>query len=144
MPEVLAIPLPYGGEDFAGPVIVDEAVLSKLHQLLEFSPLYILRALTILEACKEAFPGVPAVLTFGSAFFVDLPPREQRYAIDRTNLPWLRRFGYQGLFHQAACSHVLRSRHERGAGKSPLRSRAFCPCAWRISRRRRRSSVIAR
>jgi acetate kinase len=121
-PDVLATMLPYGGELFREPVVVDEPNLEQLQGLLGRAPLHLPRTLALLTACRQVFPGTPAVLAFGSSFFVDLPLREQRYALDSEKIPELRRFGYHGLFHQAACDYVLGRRRREGRARPRILS----------------------
>lgn len=125
-PDLLAMPVPYGGETFKRAAVVDATVLDNLHELLPFSPMHLPQVLMLLEAAREVFPETPAVLTFGTSFFVDLPLREQRYGLDREQVPWLRRFAYQGLYHQAACEHVLRKRRAKEQVDAQPRILSIC------------------
>jgi acetate kinase len=56
------------------------------------------------------FPDATLAMAFETAFFVNLPESERRYAIGDASL---RRYGYHGLFHQAAC---MQSEGRRSSG----------------------------
>ena len=69
---------------------------------------------------------MPVTLSFETAFFTQLPAREYLYGMEsspRDRLA-LRRFGYHGLYHEAACRHVGRLRG--GAGGSGCRVASLC------------------
>ena len=69
------------------------------------------------------FPNTPAVLLFETAFFAELPRRESAYGIDQelSETLGLRRYGYYGLLHEAACEYAARehrSRRPRSTGRA--------------------------
>jgi acetate kinase len=55
-------------------------------------------------------PDAPVVFFFETAFFADLPARERIYGLDAdmTKALGLRRFGFHGIFHEAACREASR------------------------------------
>ena len=67
------------------------------------------------------------MLAFETAFFVNLSEREHRYAVNPklTKDSNLRRFGYHGLWHDAACRQVARKRRDLGLD-APARVLSIC------------------
>ncbi|MEZ4595630.1 MAG: acetate/propionate family kinase [Chloroflexota bacterium] len=84
---------------FAGPVMVDDAVVAALDDLVGLAPLHQPPALRVLADARARFPSVPHVCCFDTAFHATLPEAEWRYPV-----PWewaadwqVRRFGFHGL-----------------------------------------------
>jgi acetate kinase len=76
-----------------------------LEALVPAAPLHIPPVLAMIRSCAQKLPDCPVTLFFETAFFVNLPERERVYAIDPDlrRDRGLRRYGYHGLFHEAAC-----------------------------------------
>ena len=121
VPDVIAIRVPFGGSEFPGPAIADETTIEKLKKLVRYAPLHIPPALTVCKCLAEVFPGTPAAFVFDTSFFANLPPREYRYAIDdeMNGELGLRRYGFHGVFHKAACSKVVRTWRKKHPGVAP-------------------------
>jgi acetate kinase len=98
----------HGGEVFAAPVLVDDAVEQRLAGLAELAPLHTPPALRALHATRQLLPGVPAVACFDTAFHADLPAAAATYAVPAEwRRRWgLRRFGFHGLSHAWAAQRV--------------------------------------
>ena len=92
----------HGGERFRAPTLVDAAVCDALRELAPLAPLHNPANLAGIEVCLAAFPDVPQVAVFDTAFHQTLPPRAFRYAIPEE---WYRRFGvrrygFHGISHR--------------------------------------------
>jgi acetate kinase len=126
-PEVVAIRAVHGGDVLHGPAVVDTALLSALEAAVACAPLHLPALITTARTCLEAFPNALVVVVPETAFFSQLPQREQVDGLDaatRRDLG-LRRFGFHGLFHQAACGLVATQRF--GAGSyEPARVLSIC------------------
>lgn len=91
----------HGGLSFAAPVIVDAEVLAELRELIPLAPLHQPHNLAGIEGAKEAFPHVPQVACFDTAFH-----RGHAFVDDAYALPYsyyergLRRFGFHGLSYE--------------------------------------------
>jgi acetate kinase len=92
----------HGADFFAGSVLVDEEVLSKIEFCNDFAPLHNPAHLLGIRACQEVLPSVPQVVTFDTAFHQTMPPYAYMYA-----LPYrcyekyhIRRYGAHGTSHQ--------------------------------------------
>jgi acetate kinase len=115
-PAVIAVRVTHGGQLFRGATRVTAGVVEQLGALVPHAPLHLPAVLGLIEACATVFPAVPVVLVFETGFFADMAPREYLYGLDvemQTKLG-LRRYGFHGLFHEAAVSHVTRRWHEMG------------------------------
>ena len=91
----------HGGDRFAAPVLIDDAVLEALRSLSTLAPLHNpVNALGI-DVSRRAFPHLPHVAVFDTAFHQTLPPHAYTYAVPRA---WarehgVRRYGFHGTSH---------------------------------------------
>jgi acetate kinase len=92
----------HGGPDFSDPVLVDDAVLDQVRDLVPLAPLHNPGAIAGIEAARAAFDGVPQVAVFDTAFFSTLPAAASTYAIPRevSAEHRLRRYGFHGTSHR--------------------------------------------
>ena len=75
----------HGGPTFTVPVVVDDGVLGEIEALGRFAPLHQPPAVAGIRAAREAFPAVPQVAVFDTAFFAGpsgLPAEAAAYALD--------------------------------------------------------------
>lgn len=98
----------HGGALFGDPVIVDDAVLQQIRELSLLAPLHNPANATGIARAMVAFPGIPQVAVFDTAFFRDLPVAAATYAIDRAVAAehQIRRYGFHGTSHRYV-SHLL-------------------------------------
>jgi acetate kinase len=92
----------HGGERFQAPTRIDAAVLGAIRELASLAPLHNPANALGIEVCLAAFPDVPQVAVFDTAFHHTLPPRAFRYAVPE---PWyrrhgVRRYGFHGSSHR--------------------------------------------
>ncbi len=94
----------HGGAEFAGPAILDAAVLAKLRALRPLAPLHQPHNIAGVEAAKTVFPDALQVACFDTAFH-----RTHAWVDDAFGLPHeyydagVRRYGFHGLAYE----HVL-------------------------------------
>jgi acetate kinase len=100
----------HGGARFTTATLVDDAVLAGIEELVPLAPLHNPPALAGIRATREAFPGVPQVAVFDTAFFADLPAAAATYAVDRelAAREQLRRFGMHGISHDYVAGETAR------------------------------------
>lgn len=100
----------FGGDIFTGPTVVNNKVMQKLESLIPQAPLHLPGTLELISCCNEVFTKVPIVLVFETSFFCGTPERECEYAIpsDITSKMNIKRYGYNGIYHEAACLMVSR------------------------------------
>jgi acetate kinase len=117
-PELAAIGhrVVHGGERLHAPILLDAAACSALRELSPLAPLHNPANLVGIEICLEAFPDVPQVAVFDTAFHQTLPPRAFRYAVPEE---WYRRFGVRRYgFH--GVSHRYVAERAASALRRPL------------------------
>lgn len=100
----------HGGELFSAPVVVDDAVLARIRELVPLAPLHNPANLQGIEVARELLHDVPHVAVFDTAFFQALPPEAYTYAIDRevARAHAVRRYGFHGTSHQYVVGKVAR------------------------------------
>lgn len=126
-PDYLVIRVPFGGSEFAKPVWVDTQALQRLQELIPQSPLLLPKTLAFIQTGSQVFPGVAILLVFETAFFANLPLRERLYGLEPKWISTLqlRRYGFHGIFHEAACRFAARSCHQK-AGHRPSHILSLC------------------
>ncbi|MBM7490647.1 acetate kinase [Micromonospora luteifusca] len=91
----------HGGRKFSTPVLVDDAVLAAIKDLVPLAPLHNPANLAGIEVARAALPDVPQVAVFDTAFHHTLPEAAATYAIDRDTAERydIRRYGFHGTSH---------------------------------------------
>ena len=119
--DAIALRATFGGETFTRPTLVDDDALRRLEDLYPSAPLQLPQVARLSRCCRDVFHGVDQILVFETAFFADLPPQERFYglAADLGKALGVRRNGFHGVFHQAACSQVARSLRGREGAAAP-------------------------
>ncbi|MGY0197570.1 acetate/propionate family kinase [Leptothrix sp. BB-4] len=91
----------HGGPHFRAPVVLDDAVLAMLGTLEPLAPLHQPHNLAGVRALRRAWPKLPQIGCFDTAFHATLPKLEQRYALPADlHEQGLRRYGFHGLSYQ--------------------------------------------
>ncbi|GEA86246.1 acetate/propionate family kinase [Cellulomonas cellasea] len=90
-----------GGSVFAGPAVIDDAVLQQIDDLSSLAPLHNPANVAGVRAARHAFPSTPHVAVFDTAFHSTLEPAAYEYAIDRevARRYAIRRYGAHGTSH---------------------------------------------
>lgn len=90
-----------GADRFTAPTLVDDDVVAAIDALSDLAPLHNPPNVTGIRAAREAFPDLPHVAVFDTAFFATLPPEAYTYAIDRdvAREYGVRRYGFHGTSH---------------------------------------------
>ena len=98
----------HGGGRFVSATLVDDAVLAGLDELAPMAPLHNPPAVQGVRAAMRAYPELPQVAVFDTAFFADLPPAAATYALDAELAQRLgiRRYGMHGISHQYVAQAV--------------------------------------
>ena len=65
----------HGGERFSAPVLINDAVLAAIRDLSVLAPLHNPANADGIEVARRAFPAVPHVAVFDTAFHATMPPR---------------------------------------------------------------------
>ncbi len=100
----------HGGADHRGPALVDDALVDSVERLAKLAPLHNPPALEGIRRAREAFPDLPQVAVFDTAWFADLPVAARTYALDRdlAEREGVRRYGMHGISHGYVADAVAR------------------------------------
>ncbi len=100
-PQAVVHRVVHGGTEFAAPALLDDTTVDKLQRLATLAPLHNPQALAAVAAARLAFPRLPQVAVFDTAFHATLPRRSREYAlpVELTQRMGLRRFGFHGISH---------------------------------------------
>lgn len=108
----------HGGTAHAAPTKVDGSILAELETFSPFAPLHQPHNLAGIRAAMQAFPGVPQIACFDTAFhrggrFVD-----ETYALPREMYDaGVRRYGFHGLSYQSIAASLARLSPRLAAGR---------------------------
>ncbi len=98
----------HGGPIYAEPVLIDDAVIADLEGFQPLAPLHQPHNLTGIRAARKAFPSVPQVACFDTAFH-----RRHPWVADTYGLPYelweegVRRYGFHGLSYEAVWGKLV-------------------------------------
>jgi acetate kinase len=91
----------HGGEAYRNAVRVDEDVLHKLNMLSPLAPLHQPHNIEGVRAFARAYPEVPQIACFDTAFHAGIPEVEHLFALPRAlGKQGIRRYGFHGLSYQ--------------------------------------------
>ena len=92
----------HGGPNFSDPVVIDDAVVAEINELVPLAPLHNPGAVAGIVAARERFASIPHVAVFDTAFFASLPAAARTYAIPRelAEEHRIRRYGFHGTSHR--------------------------------------------
>jgi len=101
-PGVVGHRVVHGGSRFSAPVVVDDDVESAVDELSSLAPLHNPPGLLGIRAARAAFPAVPQVAVFDTAFHATMPAEASTYAIDVDVAArfGVRRYGFHGSSHE--------------------------------------------
>lgn len=91
----------HGGESYRHAIHVDEAALQALSRLSALAPLHQPHNIEGIRAFGQAFPEVPQIACFDTAFHADIPEVEHRFALPQAlRQQGIRRYGFHGLSYR--------------------------------------------
>jgi acetate kinase len=91
----------HGGADFSQATQLTPEVMERLSRLNSLAPLHQPHNLAGVRAMTQAFPEVPQIACFDTAFHADVPPLHQRFGLPRAlHDQGVRRYGFHGLSYQ--------------------------------------------
>ena len=91
----------HGGAHFAEAVRSTPEVIAALESLNSLAPLHQPHNLAGVKALTKAFPELPQILCFDTAFHASVPTLHQRFALPRAlHDQGVRRYGFHGLSYQ--------------------------------------------
>ncbi|MDY0107390.1 MAG: acetate/propionate family kinase [Giesbergeria sp.] len=107
----------HGGQAFRESVIVTDAVLEQLERLNSLAPLHQPHNLAGVRSFRQAFPALPQVACFDTAFHAGLPDVASAFALPQSLTgQGVRRYGFHGLSYQYIMDTLL-AQSPRGRGR---------------------------
>ncbi|RFB76470.1 acetate/propionate family kinase [Methylovirgula sp. 4M-Z18] len=108
----------HGGRDFSAPIRLGEDVLTKLDRLSPLAPAHEPHNLAGIRALARAWPGLPQVGCFDTAFHRSQPHIAQIFGIPRelTDAGMLR-YGFHGLSYEYIAGVLPQKMGARGEGR---------------------------
>lgn len=97
-----------GGARFIAPARIDDQVEAAIEEISSLAPLHNPPNLLGIRAARAAFPDIPHVAVFDTAFHQTMPPEAYTYAID-TELATehrIRKYGFHGTSHKYVSEQV--------------------------------------
>ena len=108
----------HGGTQFDQPRLIDDDVLQGIERLTSLAPLHQPHNLAGVRAAQEAFPSVPQVACFDTAFHRTMPEVHQRFALpDDLFQRGIRRYGFHGLSYASITAQLRQHHPELAAGR---------------------------
>ncbi len=99
----------HGGADFSRPVALDDGVVAELARLAPLAPLHQPFNLKAIAAARAAFPGVPQVACFDTAFHTGHAFEEAAFGLPRSYFEQgIRRYGFHGLSYDYVARQLAR------------------------------------
>jgi acetate kinase len=91
----------HGGEDFSGSVMVTDAVINKMKELIPLAPLHNPANIMGMEICQDLMPGKPNVAVFDTAFHQTMPDYAYMYPLpyEQYEKHKVRKYGFHGTSH---------------------------------------------
>lgn len=119
LPTLLAVAhrVVHGGLDFSASVVVTEDVLTRLATLNSLAPLHQPNNLQGIRAFQKAFPALPQVACFDTAFHASLSALGSSFALPQSlTAQGVRRYGFHGLSYQYVMG-VLQAHSTQAKGR---------------------------
>jgi len=91
----------HGGEYFSDSVLINNEVLKRIRDCIEYAPLHNPHNLKGINACMQILSGIPMVAVFDTAFHQDMPDYAYIYGIPYVLYKRysIRRYGFHGTSH---------------------------------------------
>lgn len=108
----------HGGPNHARPVLIDDAVLSDLQELVPLAPLHQPHNLAPIRAIRAARPSLPQVACFDTAFHAGQSWEEQSFALPRDlTAEGVRRYGFHGISYDFIAARLKELAPDLARGK---------------------------
>jgi acetate kinase len=108
----------HGGQEFAAPARIDDDVLARLRGLIPLAPLHQPNNIAGIEAVRQAWPDLPQVACFDTAFHRSRTMVAQRFALpDGLFRQGVRRWGFHGLSYESIVGRFRQLAGELAEGR---------------------------
>ncbi len=100
-PDAVAHRLVHGGPEFKKISLIDERLVRMLKGLVAFAPEHLPHQIKAIEACKAAYPELPQVACFDTAFHAMMPDAARMYPLPRRfREEGILRYGFHGISYE--------------------------------------------
>ncbi|HEY9067181.1 MAG TPA: acetate kinase, partial [Burkholderiaceae bacterium] len=97
----------HGGADLVQPALIDDALIERLAALVPLAPLHQPHNIAGVQAARRAFPGVPQVACFDTAFHAAQSELNRRFALPQALYDaGVRRYGFHGLSYESIVAQL--------------------------------------
>ena len=108
----------HGGTRLVEPVLIDDAVVAQINELVPLAPLHQPHSVAGVRAARDAFAGVPQVACFDTAFHAAQPELNRRFALPQALFDaGVRRYGFHGLSYESILAQLLATDPLRARGR---------------------------
>lgn len=108
----------HGGQEFTGPVLIDETSFAELEALTPLAPLHQPHNLSAVKAIAERAPGLQQVACFDTAFHTTQPRHAQLFALPRDlTEEGIIRYGFHGLSYDYIADELPNHLGSRADGR---------------------------
>lgn len=108
----------HGGTRLVEPVLIDDAVVAQIDDLVPLAPLHQPHSVAGVRAARHAFAGVPQVACFDTAFHAGQPELNRRFALPQALFDaGVRRYGFHGLSYESILAQLLANDALRARGR---------------------------
>lgn len=100
----------HGGEEFASSVMVTDAVINKMKELIPLAPLHNPANIMGMEICQELMPDKPNVAVFDTAFHQTMPDYAYMYPLpyEQYTKNGVRKYGFHGTSHYFVSNEAVK------------------------------------
>jgi acetate kinase len=108
----------HGGHRYQEPQHITDDLLAALQQLVPLAPDHLPQALAAIQATRQAYPLIPQVACFDTAFHRHIPPVAQQYGLPHEL--WdqgVRRYGFHGLSYESIMDTLRREDPAAAGGR---------------------------
>jgi len=106
----------HGGERFIEPTLLNAAVIDEISTLSHLAPLHNPVNLLGIHAAMNAFPDIPHIAVFDTAFHHAMPPHAYMYAVPHR---WYREYGVRRYGFHGTSHHYVAGQAAQRLGHAP-------------------------
>lgn len=108
----------FGGDQFAGPVLLDDKHIDAIDRLSIFAPLHQPKSVMLIKAVGKLFPHLAQTASFDTAFHQSISDTVRRFAIPRNlHERGIKRYGFHGLSYKSIVASFSQQEPELARGK---------------------------
>lgn len=108
----------HGGDEFDGPVLIDDASLARIEALSLLAPLHQPQALRLIRAMRQVRPELVQVASFDTVFHRTNPELIRRFALPRDlHERGIKRYGFHGLSYKFIAAELRCRFPETASGR---------------------------